>query len=145
MISLTRLALLADIHNVDIALEAQENDLSTLGQDYLDACGAFLKILKMMHSCRILSSMTVFDTKCLVEIAMIFLLVLTHRPNPELQDNLDQSTQILQSMERIGWCKFAGEELSIIIESHKLTTSADHQADGTRGNLGSLSSQIQCL
>jgi hypothetical protein len=121
IIKLTRLALLSDVQSAAPrgAQNNQQSKLSTLGQLCMDASGHTYKILHFLHSSTLLSSLTVVDTKHILETAMVSLLLLTRWSSPELQLRLDRCTDMLRSMETLGFCKFGGGDLVTIVSLYK--------------------------
>lgn len=115
IIYITRLALLADVQNMPICGVDQQPPLSSLGQLCVDASESCHRALEAMHSTNVLSSLIMTDTRNILGVAMVTLLLLTRWQNPGLQQRLDRCTEILKSMDPIGFCRVAGSELSAII------------------------------
>ena len=120
----TRHVLLTDVQSV--CSDQGDFKLSSLGQLCLDACEQSLSILDLMQSSNNLSSMTVVDTKSIIDIAMVFLLVLTRWQNARLQGFLDRCTEFLQGMDDVGFCKFAKRDLAMVVEMYNARYRSAH-------------------
>lgn len=119
IISSTRSILLRDVQCIDISLENEEPELSTIGRLCMDACERSLQILEEMHSSDVLSSLTIADTKHLVDVATIFFLICIPCPKGIPQQRLDRCIELLQSMESIGWCKFSTQGLMNMVGRYR--------------------------
>ncbi|KAL2786700.1 hypothetical protein BJX66DRAFT_341917 [Aspergillus keveii] len=121
IIKLTRLALLSDVQSAGPrgTQNNQGQKLSTLGQLCMEASGHSYKILAFLHSSALLSSLTVVDTKHILETAMVILLLLTRWPSQKLQGRLEGCMDMLRSMETLGFCKFGGRDLVTIVSLYK--------------------------
>ncbi|KAL2834802.1 hypothetical protein BJY01DRAFT_223956 [Aspergillus pseudoustus] len=117
IISLTRLALLADI-------QSSAPKLRRLGQLCVEAAEHSYKILTLMHASNDLSSLTVVDTKHILDVAMISLLSLARWPSIELQQRLEHCIKFLESMDNLGLCRYGGGDLSRIVESFRTRSRA---------------------
>ncbi|KAL1963721.1 hypothetical protein VTN77DRAFT_7925 [Rasamsonia byssochlamydoides] len=125
MIASTRTCLLYSIiHSSDASSRTEEKEaLAELGQKCIEACDQSLQILKMLHSHDLLSSLTVQNTKWIVDIAMVSILLMLREGKEEssaCQQRLKNCVEMLQSMESRGWCKWASRELATVIASPNL-------------------------
>lgn len=73
--------------------------------------------------------MTVVDTKHILDVATVVLLVLTCWQSRKLQECLDRCIELLQSMDSVGLCKYVSGDLLTIIESYN-----DQYRRGNRTN-----------
>lgn len=119
IISVTRLALLADVQSMLVIYGAdQRPKLNLLAQLCIDASENAHHTLEYMHSTGVLSSLTAVDTKHILDVAMVSLLLLTRWRCPVLQQRLERCMEILKSMDNIGFCKFGGADLLAMIRSY---------------------------
>ncbi|KAL2013017.1 hypothetical protein VTN00DRAFT_542 [Thermoascus crustaceus] len=130
--SLTRVYLLYNIvHGSRVPGAEERRLLNDLGRKCIDACDQSLKVLKVLRSHDLLSSLTVYDTKWLIDLAMLSILILIKQQSPQTHQNLKACVDMLQSMESRGWCKWASQELATVITSHNLRAPEMH-IDATR-------------
>ncbi|OJI96475.1 hypothetical protein ASPVEDRAFT_145967 [Aspergillus versicolor CBS 583.65] len=120
IISITRLAVLADMQSTASSGADQHRSLSRISQLCVDASEHSQEILQLMHSSNDLSSLTVVDTKYILDVALVYLLLLTQRQSPEFQQRLDQCIRYLKSMDNLGFCRYAGNDLLKIIETVRI-------------------------
>lgn len=124
MIASTRTCLLYSIvHSSDPCSGAVKEALTELGQKCIEACDQSLHILKMLHSHGLLSSLTVQDTKWIVDIAMLSILLMLRggeEDSSACQQRVKECVEMLQAMESRGWCKWASRELATVIASPNL-------------------------
>lgn len=100
IISLTRIYLLYNIvHGSRVPGAEERRLLNDLGQKCIDACDQSLKILKVLRSHELLSSLTVYDTKWIIDLAMLSILILIRQQLPQTHQNLKDCVDMLQSME----------------------------------------------
>ncbi|GLA18162.1 hypothetical protein AnigIFM62618_005317 [Aspergillus niger] len=119
IISITRLALLADMQSMEPPRTNQQRRLSRMGQLCVDASERSQEILEHMLSSDDLSSLTVVDTKYILDVALVSLLLLTQRQSTDLERRLDQCISLLQSMDNLGFCRYAGGDLLRIAEAFR--------------------------
>lgn len=118
IIFMTRQALLADVQGMAQSSAKSQPMLSTLGQLCLNASEKSYRILELMHTIRAFSSLHVLDTKYILDVAMVSLLVLTRWESPTVLQRLNRCTEILESMENIGFCGNVRVDLNSIVRSY---------------------------
>lgn len=102
--------------------------LAELAQKCIEACDQSVHILKVLHSHDLLSSLTVQNTKWIVDVAMVSILLLLQEGTKRGEDSsaachhqrLKNCVEMLHSMESRGWCKWASRELATVIASPSL-------------------------
>jgi hypothetical protein len=128
MIASTRTCLLYNIVQGSKApgTAEEKHTLAELGQKCIDACDQSLQILKLLHSYDLLSSLTVQNTRWIVDVAMVSILLLLREGQQEkssvYHQRLRDCVAMLQCMESRGWCKSASRELATVIASSGLDT-----------------------
>lgn len=76
----------------------------------IDAAQKSLAILQQMASDNALSSLTAFDSTCILRIIMIFILAFGHTKMHHYRSNIEDSLELLKGMTQVGFCKMVSEE-----------------------------------
>ena len=76
----------------------------------IDAAQKSLVILQQLAEDGALSSLTAFDSTCILRIIMIFILAFGHTKMQHYHANIEASIQMLRSMPQIGFTKMVTEE-----------------------------------
>lgn len=81
-----------------------------MGKTCIDAAQKSLAILQQMSIDDTLSSLTAFDSTCILRIVMIFILAFGHTKIPHYRSNIEESLALLKGMAQVGFCKMVTEE-----------------------------------
>ncbi|KAF2262883.1 aldehyde dehydrogenase [Lojkania enalia] len=81
-----------------------------MGKTCIDAAQKSLAILQQMAADGMLSSITAFDSTCLLRIVMIFILAFAHTRLPHYRSNIEASIDLMRGMKQVGFCKMVTEE-----------------------------------
>lgn len=81
-----------------------------MGKTCIDAAQKSIAILQQMAADNILSSLTAFDSTCLLRLVMVFILAYAHTKLPQYRSHIESGISLLRGMEQIGFCKMATEE-----------------------------------
>jgi aldehyde dehydrogenase (NAD+) len=81
-----------------------------MGKTCIDAAQKSLAILQQMASENVLSSITAFDSTCILRIVMIFILAFGHTKMQHYRTNIEDSLALLTGMHHVGFCKMVAEE-----------------------------------
>jgi aldehyde dehydrogenase (NAD+) len=81
-----------------------------MGKTCIDAAQRSLAILQQMAADNALSSVTAFDSTCLLRIVMIFILAFGHTKMNHYRSHIEDSIDLLRGMHQIGFCKMVTEE-----------------------------------
>lgn len=101
-----------------------------MGKTCIDAAQKSLGILQQMATDSTLSSLTAFDSTCLLRLVMVFILAFAHTKMPQYRSHIETTISLMKSMEQIGFSKMVAEEtpmrlsdLGIPIETKEGNTS----------------------
>lgn len=81
-----------------------------MGKTCIDAAQKSLSILQQMASANVLSSVTAFDSTCILRIIMIFILAFGHTKIQSYRASIEDSLELLGNMKQVGFCKMVSEE-----------------------------------
>lgn len=81
-----------------------------MGKTCIDAAQKSLAILQRMAEDNVLSSITAFDSTCLLRIIMIFILAFGHTKMHAYRSNIEDSMALLRGMQQVGFCRMVTEE-----------------------------------
>ncbi|KAF2178990.1 aldehyde dehydrogenase-like protein [Zopfia rhizophila CBS 207.26] len=76
----------------------------------IDAAQKSLSILQRMATDNNLSSLTAFDSTCILRGIMIFILAFAHTKMQHYRSKIETSLKLLQGMEQVGFCRTVTEE-----------------------------------
>lgn len=101
-----------------------------MGKTCIDAAQKSLGIMQQMATDNTLSSLTAFDSTCLLRLVMVFILAFAHTKMPQYRSHIEASVSLIKSLEQIGFSKMVAEEtplrladLGIPIETKEGNTS----------------------
>ncbi|KAL1601505.1 hypothetical protein SLS60_006420 [Paraconiothyrium brasiliense] len=101
-----------------------------MGKATIDAAQKSLGILQQMAADNTISSLTAFDSTCLLRLVMVFILAFAHTKQPQYRAHIETSISLMKSLEQIGFSKMVAEEtpmrladLGIPIETKEGNTS----------------------
>jgi hypothetical protein len=101
-----------------------------MGKTTIDAAQKSLAILQQMAADGTLSSLTAFDSTCLLRLVMVFILAFAHTKVPAYRAHIESVIRLMKSLEQIGFSKMVAEEtplrladLGIPIETKEGSTS----------------------
>ncbi|KAJ4347988.1 uncharacterized protein N0V89_009360 [Didymosphaeria variabile] len=101
-----------------------------MGKATIDAAQKSLGILQQMAADNTISSLTAFDSTCLLRLVMVFILAFAHTKQPQYRGHIETSISLMKSLEQIGFSKMVAEEtpmrladLGIPIETKEGNTS----------------------
>jgi aldehyde dehydrogenase (NAD+) len=81
-----------------------------MGKTCIDAAQKSLAILQQMAEDNVLSSLTAFDSTCILRIIMILILAFGHTKQHHYRTQIEAAIELLRSMPQIGFCKMVTEE-----------------------------------
>lgn len=81
-----------------------------MGKTAIDAAQKSLDILQQMASDNTLSSLTAFDSTCLLRLIMVFILAFAHTKQPQYRTHIETTLSLIKSLEQIGFSKMVAEE-----------------------------------
>jgi hypothetical protein len=81
-----------------------------MGKTCIDAAQKSLAILQQMSEDGTLSSLTAFDSTCILRLIMIFILAYAHTRRIEYSGHIEKLISLARGMEQIGFTKMVTEE-----------------------------------
>jgi hypothetical protein len=81
-----------------------------MGKTCIDAAQKSLSILQQMADDGTLSSLTAFDSTCILRLIMIFILAYAHTRTPQYSAHIEKLIVLTRGMEQIGFTKMVAEE-----------------------------------
>ncbi|KAL7777251.1 hypothetical protein CFE70_007674 [Pyrenophora teres f. teres 0-1] len=81
-----------------------------MGKTCIDAAQKSAAILAQMADDGVLSSLTAFDSTCILRLLMVFVLAYAHTRTPQYNANIEKLVSIIRGMEQIGFTKMVAEE-----------------------------------
>ena len=81
-----------------------------MGKTCIDAAQKSIAILQQMGADNTLSSLTAFDSTCLLRLIMIFILAYAHTKLQQYRSSIEACIAVLRGMEQIGFCEMVTEE-----------------------------------
>jgi len=81
-----------------------------MGKTCIDAAQKSIAILEDMAANGTLSSLTAFDSTCILRLIMIFILAYAHTRMRQYSDHIEKLIALSQGMEQIGFTKMVTEE-----------------------------------
>lgn len=81
-----------------------------MGKICIDAAQKSLAILQDMAGNGTLSSLTAYDSTCILRLIMIFILAYAHTRSRQYSDHIEKLIAISQGMEQVGFTKMVAEE-----------------------------------
>jgi hypothetical protein len=107
-----------------------------MGKICIDAAQKSIAIMQQMAEDDTLSSLTAFDSTCILRLIMIFILAYAHTRTPQYSNHIETCMQLAQGMEQIGFTKMVAEEtpgrladLGIPQEPQVLSTNGNAPGD----------------
>ncbi|KAL6707124.1 hypothetical protein ACN47E_004876 [Coniothyrium glycines] len=76
----------------------------------IDAAQKSMAILRDMAASGTISSLTAFDSTCILRLIMIFILAYAHTRTPQYSNHIEKLMALTQAMEQIGFTKMVAEE-----------------------------------
>ncbi|KAL5427693.1 hypothetical protein PMIN04_001194 [Paraphaeosphaeria minitans] len=81
-----------------------------MGKTTIDAAQRSLAILHTMASESTLSSLTAFDSTCLLRLVMVFILAFAHTKQPQYRAHIEATIALMKGLEQVGFSKMVAEE-----------------------------------
>ena len=81
-----------------------------MGKTCIDAAQKSIAILQQMAMENTLSSLTAFDSTCLLRLVMIFILAYAHTKQQCYRSSIESGIAVLQGMQQVGFCQMVTEE-----------------------------------
>ncbi|KAF2878234.1 aldehyde dehydrogenase-like protein [Massariosphaeria phaeospora] len=81
-----------------------------MGKTCIDAAQKSLAILEQMAADGTLTSLTAFDSTCILRLIMILILAYAHTKMPHYRANIEAGIVLLRGMDQIGFCRMVTEE-----------------------------------
>ena len=81
-----------------------------MGKLCIDAAQRSVTILQQMAEDGTLSSLTAFDSTCILRVVMIFILAYAHTHTPQYSSHIETCMRLSRNMEQIGFTKMVTEE-----------------------------------
>lgn len=81
-----------------------------MGKTCIDAAQKSLAIIQQMAADGTLSSLTAFDSTCILRLIIIFILAYVHTRTPQYSTHIETLMNICKGMEQIGFMKMVAEE-----------------------------------
>lgn len=81
-----------------------------MGKICIDAAQKSIAILQQMSDDATLSSLTAFDSTCILRLIVIFLLSYAHTRTPQYSNHIVTCMRLIRGMEQIGFTKMVSEE-----------------------------------
>ncbi|EUC33930.1 hypothetical protein COCCADRAFT_36289 [Bipolaris zeicola 26-R-13] len=102
-----------------------------MGKTCIDAAQKSIAILKQMATDGVLSSLTAFDSTCILRLVIVFILAYVHTRLPQYSEYIWQLVELANGMEQIGFTKMVSEETPIRladlgISKHVPTNNDNH-------------------
>ncbi|KAF2640662.1 aldehyde dehydrogenase-like protein [Massarina eburnea CBS 473.64] len=101
-----------------------------MGKTCIDAAQKSIAILQGMAEDNVLSSLTAFDSTCLLRVVMIFILAYAHTKMPQYRAHIEVGFGLLRDMEQIGFCKMVTEETPMRVADLGITIENKEQQTG---------------
>jgi aldehyde dehydrogenase (NAD+) len=103
-----------------------------MGKMCIDAAQKSTAILEQMASDGTLSSLTAFDSTCILRLIMIFILAYAHTRTSRYSTHIEKLVELSRGMEQIGFTKMVTEETPLRLAELGITGQA--QQDNNNGN-----------
>jgi aldehyde dehydrogenase (NAD+) len=100
-----------------------------MGKMCIDAAQKSTAILEQMAIDGTLSSLTAFDSTCILRVIMIFILAYAHTRTPRYSAHIEKLVELSRGMEQIGFTKMVAEETPIRLADLGITGQAQ-QSNG---------------
>lgn len=84
-----------------------------MGKTCIDAAQKSIAILKQMAKDSVLSSLTAFDSTCILRLVIVFILAYVHTRLPQYSEHIWHLVELVNGMEQIGFTKMVSEETPI--------------------------------
>ena len=81
-----------------------------MGKTCIDAAQKSIAILQQMATENTLSSLTAFDSTCILRLVMIFILAYAHTKLHQYRSSIEAAIALLRGMQQIGFCQMVTEE-----------------------------------
>ncbi|KAF1936775.1 aldehyde dehydrogenase-like protein [Clathrospora elynae] len=88
-----------------------------MGKTCIDAAQKSIAILQQMANDDTLSSLTAFDSTCILRLTMIFILAYAHTRTPQYSSHMEKLMELTRRMEQIGFTKMVTEETPFWLQS----------------------------
>ncbi|CAI6329006.1 unnamed protein product [Periconia digitata] len=92
-----------------------------MGKACIEAAQKSIAILQKMGEDNILTSLTAFDSTCILRVIMIFILAYAHTKIPQYRSHIETGLAMLRQMEQIGFTKMVTEETPIRVAELGIT------------------------
>jgi hypothetical protein len=99
-----------------------------MGKTCIDAAQKSVAILQQMAADNTLSSLTAFDSTCLLRIIMIFILAYAHTKLHHYRSSIEACFAILRGMQQIGFCQMVTEETPMRVADLGIIGSEDSES-----------------
>ncbi|KAF2280517.1 aldehyde dehydrogenase-like protein [Westerdykella ornata] len=93
-----------------------------MGKTCIDAAQKSLAVLQQLAAANALSSMTAFDSTCILRIVMIFILAFGHTKMQHYRTNIDETLRLVNGMHQVGFCKMVAEETPMRLRDLGITS-----------------------
>lgn len=110
IILLTRPFLLYLVIKYSTLADSKKIWFERMGKTCIDAAQKSIAILQEMAANGTLSSLTAFDSTCILRLIMIFVLAYAHTRNRQYSDHIEKLIALCRGMEQVGFAKMVTEE-----------------------------------
>ncbi|KAH6846736.1 aldehyde dehydrogenase [Alternaria alternata] len=107
-----------------------------MGKMCIDAAQKSTAILEQMASDGTLSSLTAFDSTCILRLIMIFILAYAHTRTPRYSTHIEKLVELSRGMEQIGFTKMVTEETPLRLAELGITGQAQQNNNNGNGDSG---------
>jgi len=107
-----------------------------MGKMCIDAAQKSTTILEQMASDGTLSSLTAFDSTCILRLIMIFILAYAHTRTPRYSTHIEKLVELSRGMEQIGFTKMVTEETPLRLAELGITGQAQQNNNNGNGDSG---------
>ena len=101
-----------------------------MGKTCIDAAQKSIAIMQTMSNDGLLSSLTAFDSTCLLRVIMIFILAYAHTKLSQYRTHIETGFSLLRKMEQIGFCKMVTEETPLRVADLGIPIETQEQQAG---------------
>lgn len=102
----------------------------------IDAAQKSISILTQMANDGTLSSLTAFDSTCILRLIMIFILAFAHTRTSRYSAHIEKLVELTRGMEQIGFTKMVTEETPIRLADLGITGQAQQSNGDANGSNG---------
>lgn len=110
--------------------QSKKTWFENMGKVCIDAALKSLTILQQMAVDMTLSSLTTFDSTCILRVVMIFILAFARTKLRQYQLHLEKCVDLFRGMEQVAFCKIVTEEIPMRLADLGISPELEHGTTG---------------